>query len=485
MIYVFFTYEGLALPIAYTMQAEGSRVRVGQVQDQKELKITSMAEEKSDEKERRLSLYDGMLDKVPAKRLVEQLKQVPDKDEYFIFFDFNNLWRYSEELLDAGFTQGMFPLSEDWHYEEDRIAAKEFVKKHYPHMKVAEIHEFSTVKEGLAFLKQDKHLYVLKSKGNNGRTVVPQTSDLHLAYGQLEEAMRFDKKNYEKDGFVLERMIVNVKECIVEMVWYDGRPVYALIDLENKYIGSGNIGQQVGCAMGLRFEVPLDCELVTMAFPPEVHKEAKRRWGMFVWDAGLLWDEDTENWYFTEFCPNRVGYDSFFAELEMADGPTRYFEQLQRGESPLAHPFGATVRVFNQHRGSGSAVLKDALVELPRKSRDRGIWMFDIKQDEKRKKMVTAGYEADLGVAAAASSLLQDAVTETYERLRGGIIAEGMYYRPQFDFESRDYPTSIYNRYKFFDSQGMMRADQQHEQTEKTPKKSENASKTSYPMQEE
>lgn len=482
MIYVFLTYEGLSLPIAYTMQAEGSRVLIGHVQDQKELKVKNMAEEKSEEKERRLSLYDGMLDKVPARKLVERLKQVPDKDEYFLFFDFNNLWRYSEELLDAGFTKGMFPLSEDWHFEEDRIAAKEFVTKHYPHMKVAEVHEFSTVKEGLTFLKQDKHLYVLKSKGNNGRTVVPQTSDVHLAYGQLEEAMRYDKKSYEKDGFVLERMIVNVKECIVEMVWYDGQPMYSLVDLENKYIGSGNIGQQVGCAMGLRYTVPLECELVEMAFPPEVHKEAKRRWGMFVWDAGILWDEDEEEYYFTEFCPNRVGYDSFFAELEMADGPTRYFEQLQQGESPLTYSFGASVRVFNQHRGSGGTVLKDALVELPRKARDRGVWMFDIKQDAKRKKLVTVGYEADLGVAAAASTLMQDAVSDAYTHLQEGIIAEGMYYRPQFDFESRDYSTSIYNRYKFFDSQGVLR-EEQHIKT--ISKKRENGAKMAQPVEEE
>jgi len=133
-------------PIAYHLQQEGYDSIVGQVQDYSELGIDKEKEDLEDKKQR-LSQYDGMIRKYPAKKVFEALKKIKDKSQYFLFFDQNNLFKYAEELLEAGFTKGLFPTEDDYEFEKDRERAMEFVKENYPEVKIIPHQVLKTVEE--------------------------------------------------------------------------------------------------------------------------------------------------------------------------------------------------------------------------------------------------------------------------------------------------------------------------------------------------
>ena len=149
--YIWFTYDGCGLSIAKKLQEEGNEVLVAQIQDASELGVDKT--EKDEDKKLRLSLFDGLLEKVDAKEMIKKMSKMENKEEYFVVFDFNNLWKYSEMALKLGFTNGFFPTKADWEFEEDRDGGKDFVKKHYKDLSVAEVHEFKTIEEGIDFLE--------------------------------------------------------------------------------------------------------------------------------------------------------------------------------------------------------------------------------------------------------------------------------------------------------------------------------------------
>src|SRR5437868_13331653 len=106
MKYVVFTFAGYGLPIAWKLQQEGRDVLVAQVQDQKDTLTDDESEvvlEQEEERERRLSLYDGLLEKCAIEEVISKLIRAKDPQEFFVFFDLNHLFRYSERIRDLGF----------------------------------------------------------------------------------------------------------------------------------------------------------------------------------------------------------------------------------------------------------------------------------------------------------------------------------------------------------------------------------------------
>src|SRR5947209_8144653 len=102
MQYVVFTFDGYGLPIALQLQREGHQVVVAQVEDQADVLSElerNVPEEDAEEKRRRLSLYEGILDKRPARQVLKDLK--PNKDT-FLFFDLNHLFRFAAEAKALG-----------------------------------------------------------------------------------------------------------------------------------------------------------------------------------------------------------------------------------------------------------------------------------------------------------------------------------------------------------------------------------------------
>ena len=72
--------------------------------------------------------------------------------------------------------------------------------------------------------------------------------------------------------------------------------------------------------------------------------------------------------------------------------------------------------------------------------------MYDVHRKDGQ--LVSSGADWNLLTATGAGSTPEKAVAKAYETMKNVSFTDG-YYRPQFDFESHEYQTSIPNRYDF------------------------------------
>lgn len=436
--YIWFSYDMCGLSIAKKLKDEGNTVIFAQVQSKKELGLPHDKPEKPEDQKLRLEVGNGIIEKHKASDILKKMKGMKNKDEWFVVFDFNNLWRYSEAVVKMGFTSGFFCTEKQWELEEDRSKGKEFVKKHYPDLKVAEVHEFKTIDEGKKFLEGTEKVWVLKSYNPAGSTVVPASDDPEKAYQEIEGALDLEKTDYEKDGFILEEMIPNPIEITPEIQFYDGKVIMTTVDIENKPIGAGSTGNMTGCSSNLIIKTELEEQINKIAFPPIVYEMAKNHKGLFVWDSSILINPKTKELYFGEFCANRWGWDSFFTNLSMCDSVSDFFNACVEGRNPLTKDFGVAVRMFN---------LKNH-IEVPvilGSNEDKEIWFYDVKK--KDDKLVSGGGGWDTYVCTGSGKTFTEAVDEAYEEIEDTAFTNG-YYRPKFDFISKEYKNSVMNRYK-------------------------------------
>jgi hypothetical protein len=448
MRYVVFTFDGYGLPIANALRREGHEVVVAQVHDQAD--VTSelernIADEDPAYKKRRLSLYDGLLAKQPADEVLKELKHRDDRDDTYLFFDLNHLYRYAEQAAELGYP-GNFPTEEDYLYEIDRERSKSFVAENYPQVRVGENHGFAKVDEAEAFLRESEELWVLKGIEEDARTVVPGVDDPDLARNQILDALQKHREDYESAGFILERMIPSMLEFTPQRIYVDGRAVATMMVLENKALGAGNVGPQTDCAQDLTFLIDPEDKISEIAFPPIVDEMAKRHPGTFYWDASLLIDSRSGRIYFGEFCANRPGYNALYNQISLVGSAGRYFEMLARGKNPFPDDeVGIAVRIFNLHHGEGGEPLEGALVDcLPRS--EPNLWLTDIRRD--RGRLVTAGSKETLGVATGRGHSVGEAARRAHRAIEE-LSFEGAFYRPLFDLVSQEYRTSIVSRIQY------------------------------------
>jgi phosphoribosylamine-glycine ligase len=457
MKFILFTFSGEGLPVAYRLLKEGNDVIVAVIEDKKKTltKIEKNSKEEDEEKRRRLSLYDGILTKKPAELVLKFLKnKVVDKSDYFVFFDFNHCFQYSEELKDLGYI-GNFPTEEDRLFEIDRDMAKDFVKKNYPDVNIAEHYEFKTVEEANKFLDYTDKLWVLKPKGGDGRTVVPDADDVEFNKHQILDALLTEREYFERDGFVFEEYIPNPIELTPEKVYFNGAPVFTDLDIELKKFGAGDTGVMTGCSANLIFETNPEDKINEIAFPPIVDEIAKNHKGVFVWDISLLIDKRNGKIYMGEFCPNRFGYDSLFAEIALSGNATKFFSALLKGENPFndkAGKYSLGVRMFNIHKGENDRRVMNNITIEYKKDYENNLWFYDIKKENN--KIKTVGYAWDLGVATGVGESIKEASKNCYDAIRG-VSFEGLYYRPEFDVLSTEYDTSILNRLEYGINKGL------------------------------
>ena len=447
MKYVIFTFSGEGLGLAEQLQNEGESVTVAQIRDQEkillpeELKVTEPEDPKK--KKARLSMYDGCVKKYDADVVVRNLKKVKDKEDYFLFFDFNQNFQYSEQLKGLGF-KGNFPTAADRRFEVDRDAAKDFVKKHYPGVAVGEKHEFKTIDEGKAFLEATDEIWVLKPYDDNtdAKTKVPDAKDPEQAKEELITSLEAHKAGFESQGYVMELLIPDAIEITPERVYYDGKPLYDTCDIELKRLGS-ETGPMTGCAADLVFPIDASSKISKIAFPPIVDDMAKKHEGLFFWDISLLINPHTGKLYMGEFCPNRPGYNAFYNELRMCGRATTYFELVVRGVNPMetGKAFGASVRMFSIREGG----VKEGVGITVDDEKMDDLWFMDAKKQDD--KLVTAGYIWDVAISTGQGDTIAEAAKSVYENAEG-VQFDNKYQRQIFDYLS-DEDDSLQKRYNY------------------------------------
>lgn len=445
--YIIFSVYADGGALAWHLQNEGKEVVLAQVNDIKTVGIKKP--EDGETKKRRLTPFNGMLTKKKAEDLIKEMEKISNKDEYFVIFDFNSLYAYAEKATKMGFRHGIFPTKFDYDLENDRKWAKEFVQKHYPDLKVAEVEEYKTIEEGIEMIEGSEEFWALKGNDVECQTVVPGCKDLDFARAEIIDALKSHKEDYERQGYILERQIRDGIEFCPQIVFYDGVPLAYSVDLEQKAIGSGNTGPKVGCTMNIMVEMDPDAPIVRKAFPPAVYKLAASHKGLFFTDANIILKDG--DYYYLEFCQNRFGYDAIQTECEMAGGVSNYFEALANGENPYQSKFGVAVRGLNMHRDHDGRVMNNMAMRwqpevLPH------LWPFDMHKNTEKGGYENGGYEYDLlCVFTASSDDLEYAIKKCYENINKFSFDE-MYYRSQGDFVDRTYPSNLLDRYDAIES---------------------------------
>lgn len=441
MKFYYITFDFIGGSVAYKLAKEGHEVIVAQIQDNKELGNNDKPED-AELKKRRLSLYNGIFKKLTMPQMLIQMRQEKDKDNCFVIFDFNNLWKYADIVQKMGYRNGFFPTKKDFEMESDREGAKELVKKHYPGLTIGEVHEFKKAQDGIDFINENEGVqYVLKGNAEGAQTVCPDTKNETLSKEELISHLNNESSSYEQGGFILEERIIDPIEITPEAMWYNGELIAITVDIENKPMGAGNKGKQCGCAQDLVIEISPESELAKIAFPPYIHEEAKKRKGLFVFDAGILMKDN--KFYFTEFCSQRWGWDAFMTELAMCESVGAYFEALVAGQNPFKYKYGVAVRGFNMDVDDRRYTASDRKISWLEEVDDR-VWLYDIKL--KQGEVLNAGCAWDLVVFTGGGDTINAAVNRAYEA-EEGFSFSNMIARPKEDFVSEEYFTSIMNRY--------------------------------------
>lgn len=451
--WVTLTFDASGMAIAHHLLEEGKNSLIGQVQDKSELKKED--DEKPKDKEKRLKIFDGMVKKYPAAKLVKALKKVTNKDEYFIYCDRNDLWPYAEQLVKAGFTKGIFPSQKDFEMEKEREEAMNFVEEHYPDVQIIPHEKYATVEEARAAVEEAEVPLVIQSEGDFVATIVAP-DDIEQSKATILAALDKHNAEYSKGEIILKEKLIQPVEITPQIVFWDGKPIYTSIDIETKNVGdSENNGNQVGCGTNLMIQTKMEDEINRIAFPEKVYELAREHKGLFIWDISLYFTEN--GIYFGEFCSNRFGYDALQTEMTMAHGPSEYFGKIMEGVNPIEHfKFGVAVRAFN---------LKEAEEQEIQYENWKPIWLYDaIKKDDK---IVSAGECWDLAVVTGRGQTIEEAVDNAYDNY-GGLVFKEKYCRSKEDFLA-DYPTSIIRRYKatagtYYDAPPFKTKDDKHKE---------------------
>ena len=410
MKYAFLTADGVGLPLAFHLQNEGFEVYLGQVNRLEKLKIKKP--EKPEDRQRRLALYNGLLEnKWDADRLLDHLlKQSPTRrDDWFVISDFNTLWPYADKLRKAGF-KGLLPTQEDYSLEQDRRKAKQLVAERYGILSIGVSEEFKTIEEGKKYLDENRDaLFVLKGYGYDSHTVVPEGNDPEVNHLMLEDALTRFKKEFESEGYLLEQKVDDLIEFTPQGEAFDGELLSVSVNIEHKTLGSRS-GPLVGCNMGIVLGEDLAGPIYEEFLEP-IADMMLRPNELTVWDLSVYWSPSQAKFFPGEYCFNRFGYDSSFAEFDMVGGASEYFNRVI-AKQPLfddAARFGVSVRKFI----IGDKDKEELLIG---DIGDPNVWVYNVERKDGNN--YVSGADKDALVISASADKIEDAIDQLYENTR-------------------------------------------------------------------
>lgn len=455
--FIVFTYDGTMLPIAHKLEKEGNRVIVGMIHDKKRILLPEeeYKPENPEKKEQRLSLFDNLIEKYSADEVLKIMKRIKDKENWVVLTDSNSNFYYTELALEMGYSKGIFPLQEDREMEVDRKKAKDFVKEHYEGIEVAEVKTFKTVEEGIQFLNDSDDLWVLKSQGDAGDTIVSVSQEPEIARDELIAALEEMKGAYEENGFLFEPRIIDPIELTPELIFCDGVPVQVSLNIELKNIAQGS-AVQTGCMANLIVKTDFEDRINKIAFPEIVHEMAKKRKGIFAWDLSILIDKKGKM-FFGEYCSQRFGWDSFPTDLTMSaddEGSkvaTPFFSSLLHKKNPMRKKFGFGVRMLNI--GSQAKLIQEGTIQVKGEA-EACVYLYEVKAD-KEGKLVSTSQGFDFSVATAASDNLYEAIEKCYEYVEM-VMFEGKFFRSRSDIMDYGQPDSIMRRFDYAQGDGLI-----------------------------
>lgn len=413
--YVIFSYDLLGLGYALRLKEEGNNVVIALMEPEDAgFDIKSESDKEFDK--RRRTVGDGLITKYPAKMVFKYLKGLKDKEDYFIDFDFNYGSNYAEELEKMGF-KGLFPRETGRELEKDREKGQNLVKDHYKLLNLPEEKTFKKVQDAIEFINEQENIYVIKANNPDINCFVPasDSTEIDEYREEVTNYLEEQKSGLESDGFMLQKKIEDCVEATPEACYIDGKPVYFVCCIENKFKSDGELGEQTGCGQDLNFVLDPKSKLVEIGDKDYFPIAKKEKLNNFV-DAGILFERETGTAYFTEFCHSRKGYNAFYGELAMCPSVSQYFEALQANTSPFnsigAKRFAASIRIFNTGKDDNRYTLADLQIMV----KGENVWLVDAKMKEDT--LVTAGFVYDTAVITGAGDTPEEAIKNCQDHLK-------------------------------------------------------------------
>jgi hypothetical protein len=454
------------MSVARKLLLEGYEVMVCQIRNASSLGVSSWINdtEMMECRKRRLSLHDGFIEKYSLESTLSFLKYQKNKDDWFIVFDYNNQYKISEMVLKMGYEHGLFPMEYDYMMEKDRKMAKDFLKQHYKGVKLKETKEFKKVDDVIKFVQESDKLWVIKSDGNFAETLVPDKDDLEMGKNQVVSELEENRKDFEKGKIMAEEKIMNPIEFTPQLVFYDGEPIYSQIEIETRMFGPLDIGPQTGGNENIIINTQLDDAINNIIFPPIVYKEAKKRKGIYIRDAGIL--SDGTDLYFTEFAGCRWGWGGIFSELSASMNEKgeigEYFIKLKEGGNPYNYKVGASLALYTLDADSKFAGLPQSDIPMTISENEKDFFLYQVKRHPDKDAMVNIGYRwfssAPLGYVVGRGQTVKEAVTSLYNSLHYFSL-KGIYYRPKSDFLSKENEKCVLNRLQFLKDKKLISGD--------------------------
>jgi hypothetical protein len=442
-----FSVDGYGFPVAFHLQEEGHDVYVGQVQDWASVKVK--VKEKDEERKKRRMLYDRMFhNKWPADKLVSVLLGQPlrTRNDWFVLCDFNWLWPYADKLRNAGYS-GLLPHKEDYDLEHDRKATRDLIEKLYPDVETGDYKEFRKAKDGVKYLEANKEkLYVLKGFNADAETIVPDSDDPDINREIIVDALEHDKeRNYEKDGFILEEKIPDVIEFTPEAIAFDGAVRCVNIDVEHKRFGSRS-GPQVGCAANVVMWQESNGELYDMFLAP-LEDRMLRPNELTVWDLSVLYSPSEKKFYAGEFCPDRMGFDAVFSEIDSFGSATNWLQFIMGDNEKERESVGVALRLFNPEKSDALFIGDPSAVN---------VWCYDIYEQDGD--YHTTGLGKDVCVLSESAATINEAIDELYE-VEHDVVFDPAYHLEQHDWFDTECPINMLHRIDVLTKLGIIEGD--------------------------
>lgn len=404
--------------------------------------------------QRRKLTGKGIITRFPAKEVLKKLLAMPDwkRKEFTVIFDFNHGTKYGEKLKAAGF-RGIF--AQDWAYdlERKREKASEMVAKLYRGVGIPKQVKFgaNSADKMIQFIEQNEEsVWVVKPNGQGMWVFCPASEDGPIAAEESINHIKANVADINAIPMILQEKIIGV-EINIETAYSSGSPLYAMVDLENKFTHPEELGHQSGCAFDLVFPVPLDCKLRVLCNQPFDALAKKIDFTGFMDMNAIISNKDGKP-YFIEFCPNRFGYNAFFTELELSGKtPDEFLLGLVSGKLTLPDSvFGASVKLFNEdhHQDFMSSVFNPEYknVEVQLSNPDlTSVWFFDVYREKGKYRL--AHYSEEAIVVTAHSDTAHGAIEKAKMKAVRDISFDGKYARSDIDEYDR-----LYNpvcRYQF------------------------------------
>lgn len=415
-IYVF-SADHSGLPLSQRFQEEGHggalvlippEWRCGKLEKPKD------AEEEKKNQERMQYLRKNGNGIVKKMWVDEAMKIITPKD--FVIFDQIYGWNFGEALFRRG-VPVLGGAKIGYLLETERIKTLKKLGSMGYDIPAYKSFGPGSSQEAIKFLQAEKDeiLYALKSDSPAVEVSVAKESN-----DELILKLTAEKKEIDADGLILQEKKTGI-EIAAEVWCYEGKPIFANIDLEGKKLYNETDDPQTGCVFNLLWPVPVNHPLIERLIKP-MQEFIKAHIGTGLMDISVIYDPHEDKMWVLEVCGSRFAYNALYTCMALCQMPLgEFFIKYLKGEfkgdiagKALAGKYAASVRVFNHGNASDRHIVIPEAIE-------KNFWIWDAHK--KGKDLLTTGTDhgESLGV-----------ITGTAQENPEGAMAEVRKYYSKF-----------------------------------------------------